>query len=143
MTSRTNSSRGWVGAKVTKFNASSGASVWVAPERKVDDPAAVAVAGDDVFVADGYEDSVTELSASTGAPVRVLSGAAYKFKAPNAMAVADNNLFVTRISDEKTSSGPPLVIAESCAPSALVADQSAIHGNEAFCDGERLYAINA
>jgi len=107
VTSRTNSSRGWVGAKVTKFNASSGASVWVAPERKVDDPAAVAVAGDDVFVADGYEDSVTELSASTGAPVRVLSGAACKFKAPNAMAVADNNLFVTRISDEKTSSGPP------------------------------------
>ena len=43
----------------------------------------------------------------------------------------------------ETSSGPPLVIAESCAPSALVADQSAIHGNEAFCDGERLYAINA
>jgi hypothetical protein len=43
----------------------------------------------------------------------------------------------------ETFAGPPVIIAESCAPSGLVADQSAIHGDEAFCDSERLYAINA
>lgn len=42
----------------------------------------------------------------------------------------------------ETFTGPPVIIAESCAPSGLVADQSAIHGDEAFCDSERLYAIN-
>jgi outer membrane protein assembly factor BamB len=42
----------------------------------------------------------------------------------------------------ETFTGPPVIIAESCAPSGLVADQSAIHGDEAFCNGERLYAIN-
>jgi outer membrane protein assembly factor BamB len=42
----------------------------------------------------------------------------------------------------ETFTGPPEIIAESCAPSGLVADPSAIHGDEAFCDSERLYAIN-
>jgi outer membrane protein assembly factor BamB len=83
-----------LGGSVTKLNASTGASVWVAPEHKVDDPAAVAVAGNDVFVADGYGDSVTELNASTGAPVRVISAPAYKFDVPDAMAVAGGDLFV-------------------------------------------------
>ena len=83
-----------LGGSVTKLNASTGASVWVAPEHKVDDPAAVAVAGNDVFVADGYGDSVTELNASTGALVRVFSAPAYKFDVPDAMAVAGGDLFV-------------------------------------------------
>ncbi len=43
----------------------------------------------------------------------------------------------------ETFTGPPVVIAESCAPSGLVADQSAIHGDQALCTSERLYAINA
>jgi hypothetical protein len=43
----------------------------------------------------------------------------------------------------ETSSGPPLIIAESCAPSALSPDQSAAQGDQAFCNSERLYAINA
>jgi hypothetical protein len=43
----------------------------------------------------------------------------------------------------ETLTGPPVIIAESCAPSALQADPSAIHGDEAYCDSERLYAINA
>jgi len=43
----------------------------------------------------------------------------------------------------ETFTGPPEIIAESCAPSGLVADQSANVGDEAFCDSERLYAINA
>jgi hypothetical protein len=43
----------------------------------------------------------------------------------------------------ETFTGPPVIIAESCAPSGLVPDQSAIHGDEAFCNSERLYAINA
>jgi hypothetical protein len=43
----------------------------------------------------------------------------------------------------ETSSGPPLIIAESCAPYALSPDQSAAQGDQAFCNSERLYAINA
>lgn len=42
----------------------------------------------------------------------------------------------------ETFSGPPLIIAESCAPAGLVPDRSAVNGNEAFCDSERLYAVN-
>lgn len=42
----------------------------------------------------------------------------------------------------ETFSGPPLIIAESCAPSGLSPDQSTTRSNEAFCDSERLYAIN-
>jgi hypothetical protein len=43
----------------------------------------------------------------------------------------------------QTFTGPPVIIAESCSPSSLQADPSAIHGGEAYCDSERLYAINA
>lgn len=43
----------------------------------------------------------------------------------------------------QTFTGPPMIIAESCAPSGLQADPSAIHGGEAYCDSERLYAVNA
>jgi PQQ-like domain len=43
----------------------------------------------------------------------------------------------------ETVTGPPMIIAESCAPSALQSDPSAIHGGEAYCNSERLYAINA
>jgi PQQ-like domain len=43
----------------------------------------------------------------------------------------------------ETVTGPPMIIAESCAPSSLQSDPSAIHGGEAYCTSERLYAINA
>ena len=43
----------------------------------------------------------------------------------------------------QSESGPPVIIAESCAPAGLAPDPSAGHGDEAFCDSERLYAVNA
>jgi hypothetical protein len=52
------------------------------------------VVGDDLFVGNGSGSSVTELDASTGALVRVLSSPAYKFSYPQAMAVAGRDLFV-------------------------------------------------
>ena len=39
-------------------------------------------------------DSVTELSASTGALVRVISGSSYKFDSPDALAADGGDLFV-------------------------------------------------
>jgi len=55
------------------------------------EPNAIAVAGDDLFVANLNGKSVTELNASTGALVRVVSD---QFGGPYAMAVAGADLFV-------------------------------------------------
>jgi len=43
----------------------------------------------------------------------------------------------------ETFTGPPMIIAESCPPSGLVAGQKASAYHQAYCDSERLYAINA
>lgn len=43
----------------------------------------------------------------------------------------------------ETFTGPPMIIAESCPPSGLVAGQRASAYHQAYCDSERLYAINA
>jgi hypothetical protein len=51
------------------------------------------VASTDLFVAN-YGGSVTELSTSTGALVRVISGSSYKFDDPDAMVLAGSDLFV-------------------------------------------------
>ena len=60
---------------------------------------ALAVSGPDLFVANGYVvnghgSSVTELDASTGALVGVLSGPKYRFDSPDALAVSGPDLFV-------------------------------------------------
>jgi hypothetical protein len=54
----------------------------------------MAIAGTDLFVANAFGNSVTELSTSTGALVRVISGSSYEFNEPEAIAVADSYLFV-------------------------------------------------
>ncbi|HEX4656529.1 MAG TPA: hypothetical protein VH307_04020 [Streptosporangiaceae bacterium] len=43
----------------------------------------------------------------------------------------------------ETFTGPPMITAESCPPSGLVAGQKASAYHQAYCDSERLYAINA
>jgi outer membrane protein assembly factor BamB len=43
----------------------------------------------------------------------------------------------------ETFTGPPMIIAQSCLPSGLVAGQPAPAYHEAYCDSEHLYAINA
>ena len=45
-------------------------------------PEALAVSGSDLFVANYYGNSVTELNASTGALVRVISASSYRFNHP-------------------------------------------------------------
>jgi DNA-binding beta-propeller fold protein YncE len=57
-------------------------------------PTAISAAGYDVWVANG-NDSVTELSASTGALVRVISGSSYGFKYPTAISSAGTHIWVT------------------------------------------------
>lgn len=52
------------------------------------------MAGADLFVADGDGASVTELNILTGVPVRVISGSAYQFASPAAMALSGGDLFV-------------------------------------------------
>jgi hypothetical protein len=62
---------------------------------RFDGPAAMAVIGTDLFVANyGGGGSVTELDASTGALMKVLSGAAYHFTRPYCLAVVGPDLFV-------------------------------------------------
>jgi hypothetical protein len=57
-------------------------------------PDAMAIAGLDLFVANSDGESVTEISTSTGALVRVVSRSSYQFDDPDAMAVAGAQLFV-------------------------------------------------
>lgn len=49
-------------------------------------PWSVATDGSDVWVANEYDTSVTELSARTGVLVRVISGSAYGFYGPISIA---------------------------------------------------------
>jgi hypothetical protein len=43
----------------------------------------------------------------------------------------------------ETFTGPPMIIVESCLPSGLAAGRLVSAYHEAYCDSERLYAINA
>jgi hypothetical protein len=97
---------------VTELNASTGALVRVvsAPAYRLDGPGAMVLAGDDLVLAnDGNSfmignagnasgNSLTELNASTGALVRVVSAPAYRFDGPGAMVVDGEDLFVANAS---------------------------------------------
>jgi outer membrane protein assembly factor BamB len=52
------------------------------------------VSAGELFVANTGGTSVTEVNASTGAAVRVISGPAYQLDGPYAMAVSGDDLFV-------------------------------------------------
>jgi hypothetical protein len=54
----------------------------------------MAAVGNDLFVANSGGGWVTELDASTGALVSVISGSSYQFDGPDAMAAVGNDLFV-------------------------------------------------
>jgi hypothetical protein len=66
----------------------------------------VAVSGPDLFVANADRGSVTELDASTGALVRVLSRPEYGFNQPGALAVSGPDLFVANASDNSVTELP-------------------------------------
>ncbi|HEV8063282.1 MAG TPA: hypothetical protein VGP46_00560 [Acidimicrobiales bacterium] len=59
-----------------------------------DSPDAAVLSGPDLFVANSAGKSVTEVSASTGALVRILSGAAYHFDDPVALVALGGDVFV-------------------------------------------------
>jgi hypothetical protein len=57
-------------------------------------PTSAAVAGADMFVANGAGNSVTEVNASTGAFISQISGPHYKFQSPSAIEAVHTDLFV-------------------------------------------------
>jgi hypothetical protein len=59
-----------------------------------DSPTSAVAVGADLFVANGAGNSLTELNASTGALVAVLSGPSYQFDHPTAIAAVGGDLFV-------------------------------------------------
>ena len=59
-----------------------------------DAPTSAAVVGADLFVANGANNSVTEVTASDGSYVATISGAHFGFDAPTAIAAVGHDLFV-------------------------------------------------
>lgn len=100
---------------VTELDASAGALVRVfsAPAYWFWDPAAIAVAGDDLFVTsvklvtgtETIKSTITETDASTGKLVRVISAPAYGLNDPDAMAMSGPDLFVANQSGPGTQLG--------------------------------------
>src|ERR1700678_98457 len=91
-----------VGVLASTASGASSAAALTRPDvhvlaRELSGPDALVVAGGDLFVANGGDEdgtTVTELNASTGALVRVVSAAADQFIDPMALAVAGDDLFV-------------------------------------------------
>ena len=65
-----------------------------APPYRFNHPGAMALSGNDLFVANDLGNSITELNASTGAALRVLSGPAYRFNLTGPMVANGEDLFV-------------------------------------------------
>ena len=66
----------------------------------------MAVDGADLFVTNWFNNSVTELNASTGVLVRVISGSAYRFNFPSAIVVSGTDLFVANDLDNEGNTYP-------------------------------------
>ena len=100
----------WVGNSVTEVNVSTGALLKVisGPAYQFNGPHALAVIGDNLFVANKWGNSVTEVNASTGALVKVMSASGYRFGGPEAMAVAETHLFVANYGGSVTDNVPGL-----------------------------------
>jgi hypothetical protein len=64
------------------------------------------LSGTDLFVANEADQSVTELNASTGALVRVLSAPKYEFDGPVALALRGDDLFVANIGSDSLTEVP-------------------------------------
>ena len=58
------------------------------------DPTGVTTDGTDLWVANSESDTVTELSATTGAPVRTITGSAYDFNGPLSILYNDGDVWV-------------------------------------------------
>ena len=66
-------------------------------------PGRMVARGRDLFVANWYSASVTEIDTSTGKLVRVMSGRAYHFNFPDALIVRGEDLFVANSYDNDGS----------------------------------------
>jgi hypothetical protein len=71
-----------------------------------DYPDAVVLDGRDLFVANGGDTSVTEINASTGALVTVISAPADQFSGPDAMVRDGHDLFVANVRDSSVTELP-------------------------------------
>ena len=60
-------------------------------------PAALAVGGGILWVANSLGNSVTEINASTGTLIRVLSGREYHFQDPSGIAASGSTAWVTNM----------------------------------------------
>ncbi len=82
-------------------------------------PQALAVFGTHLFVANKFGDSVTELNASSGGLVKVISGPSYRFDDPVAITAAAGHLWVVNNASgsvteiNPNSGGPVKVISAS------------------------------
>lgn len=68
-----------------------------------DMPDAVALSGNDLFVTNYGNNSVTEMDASTGAFVASISGAQYGFHKPSAIVAVGKNLWITNTSGDSVT----------------------------------------
>ena len=62
---------------------------------KFNEPWGIATSGGDAFITNGLGHSVTEINSTTGAVVRVISGASYDFDGLSSIVVSGGNVFVT------------------------------------------------
>jgi hypothetical protein len=87
------------GGSVTELNASTGALIRIIQGASYDfvSPTAAVQQGGHIWVVDTGANAVTEFSATTGALMRTLTdtNTHYGFKTPDAIAVADANIWVT------------------------------------------------
>jgi DNA-binding beta-propeller fold protein YncE len=134
------------GNSVTELDANGGTWIRTVPGRGgtgsdqygFSSPDAIAVGGARVWGAN--DDSVTELNASDGRPVRVLHGAAYGFDRPDAIAVDGPDLWVANAGNDTVSE----LNADNASPAKILSGGSyGFSGPDAIAlDGAHLWVVN-
>ena len=92
-------------------------------------PNAIAAAGAHLWVANNGGNSVTELSASTGAVVKVLSGPSYGFNGPNAIAVGGGHVWVANFGNSGNSTVTELSASTGAVVKVLSGPSYGFHFN--------------
>jgi streptogramin lyase len=97
-----------VAGSLTEFSASTGAFIMNVrgPAYAFDQPAALAVAGNDLVVADQGNNSVTEVNATNGRLIRVVTG--HGLSSPDGVAIGSGNIWVA---DKATSAATDISLA--------------------------------
>jgi hypothetical protein len=102
---------------------------------------AMAASGNDLFVMNGDGNSLTEINASTGALIRVISGAQYGFDNPDGLALSGNELFVAN--SYKWTAGSITEINASTGALIRIFGQKDLRGPSTMVvDGNDLWVAN-